>query len=455
MGNDLALVDHITDAVASLRVVDRLENVVAQMATGKSKVAADRFGLRTLDDGELSSMYRADWMSRKIVDIPVIDALRPWRDWQADDKAIEVIEAQEKRFGVKAKLAKALKWARLHGGSAILIHDGNRDPMQPLTKVGRGGLKGLTVLNRREVQPTKLDMDVHSPGFRMPASYQVQTGTGPVETHPSRIIHFIGAERPDADLNTDAWGDSVLLAVYDAIHHAALTSAGIAELVHEAKIDVIKVKNLASQVATKAGESSLVARFSLANMLKSINNTLILDESEGYERKTTSFAALPDVLNSFLQIVSGAADIPATRLLGMAPGGLNASGDSDTRNYYDSLDSYRQEQITPALERIDDLLWQDAGGAPKDAYWDWGPLWQMSEKDKADVAEKKARTTKVYADMGLLPEPVLFEAVTNQLVEDATYPGLEAAIATLRSARAGEGEEPASEDLDAEADRSE
>ena len=60
-------------------------------------------------------------------------------------------------------------------------------------------------------------------------------------------------------------------------------------------------------------------------------------EGETYQQKQISFASLPDVARLFLQIASGAADIPVTRMLGQAPAGLNATGDSDTRNYYDRV----------------------------------------------------------------------------------------------------------------------
>lgn len=446
MGTDIATVDRYY-------LGDRLENVAAHLAIGKAKTAGDRFGFRDIDDAELSSMYRSDWMARKIVDIPVNDCLRPWREWQADAAVIEAIEAQEKRFGVRAKLALALKWARLHGGSAILIFDGSDKPSTPLNRVRQGGLRRLVVLNRREITPQALVTDPYSEVFRSAEFYTVNSGTGIRDVHHSRVIPIIGAERPDADLNPDGWGDSVLHVVYDAIHHAALTSAGIAELVHEAKIDIIKVKGLAAQASTPEGARKIAERFSLANMLKSINNTLLLDDSETWERRQTSFAGLPDVLKGFLQIVAGASDIPATRLLGQAPGGLNASGESDTRNYYDALDGYRTDVIGPALERIDSLLWQDIGGMPKDAFFEWGPLWQMSEKDRADVADKKASTTQKYINMGVWSEEIAREVITNQLVEDGTYPGLEAAIESLRSTLDDPDAEPEAEDGGSSTDR--
>jgi len=40
-----------------------------------------------------------------------------------------------------------------------------------------------------------------------------------------------------------------------------------------------------------------------------------------------------------MQLASGAADIPMTRLLGQSPAGMNATGDGDMRNYYDRIEA--------------------------------------------------------------------------------------------------------------------
>ena len=418
---------------------DRLENFVAQIGVGKSKAGADKFGFREIQPQELINMYRGDWLSRKIVDLPITDCMRVWRSWQADEKLIEVIEGAEKRHQVRAKLAQALRWARLFGGSAILIGDGASRPDQSFdpANLRKGGLRYLTVLHRREIVAGQLDDDPQSPYFRQPKDYKLQSNKmGSVQVHPSRVIRFIGSERPDFEANSEGWGDSILQVVYDAVHHAGLTNAAIAELIHDAKVDVIKVQNLETHLSTKEGTAALEKRFSLANMLKSINNMLLLGDSEEWERKQTTFTGLPDVLKAYMQIVAGAADIPATRLLGQSPGGLNSTGESDLRNYYDSLDSYRDDVILPALETLDVLLWRDAmGSVPTDAFFAFGALWQLTDKEKAELADKKASITQKYVNMGIFNDDLWAKVIPIQLVEDGVYPGLEAAIAALRSIR--------------------
>lgn len=440
------------------RIGDSLVNFVAQMAVGKSKTSADAFSVFERTQQELSAMYRGDWIARKIVDVPVFDMLREWRRWQAAPELIEAIEAAEDAHKVEAKVSKAARYGRLYGGGALVIGADVNNPDRPLTpgRVGKGGIKHLTVLSRYGFSIPEIETDPRSPMFGSPKYYEIRTAGGAnVQLDPSRVIPFFGTDRLDPEFATlDGWSDSTLLAIYDAIHNAALAQTGVAELVHEAKVDVISIPNLGSQLGTTEGARVLTERFVNANTIKSINNMLLLDDQEKWERKQTSFAGLPDVIAQYLQIVSAASDIPATRLLGVTSKGLGNGGESDLRNYYDSLAGMRKHAISPQLAYLDQILWVDATGTiPRDAWAEWAPMWQMTAKEKADIAKVRADTTKIYAELAVLPEEALRLGIQNQLVEDGVYPGLEAAIAALQSGGVGESAEAPDEDNDPEANR--
>jgi phage-related protein (TIGR01555 family) len=414
-------------------VTDSLTNLVANLATGNAKSMHDRFAVPTLDDAQLEAMVRGDWISRKIIDLPVTDMLRPWRHWQAEKEQITTIEEAEKRHAIRDKVALAMRLARVYGGSGIVIGADVADPMAPLMPdhVKKGGLKYLTVLSRRMLKAGERELDPTSPAYGLPKDYTLSSSVGgEVRVHASRVIRFIGAERPDIDFNAEGWGDSVLQVVYSAIHAAALSSAGIAALIHEAKVDVIKIKGIGAMLSTTEGTQLLTKRFQSASIMKSINNTLLLDAEDEHTRTQTTFSGLPDVLMSFMQIVSGAADIPVTRMLGTAPKGLNATGEGDLVNYYDMLDGQRVNDLKPKLEVLDDLLWRDATGAPapKDVHFTFAPLWQLTPEKKATLAKTKAETAQIYTNMAMMPEEALAKGIVNQLIEDETYPGLEAAI---------------------------
>lgn len=175
-------------------------------------------------------------LPRKIIDIPALDSCRAWRSWQAKNAQIEKIEAEETRLGVQGKVLEARKKARLFGGAALYFDLGD-DASQPLDveKVRAGGVRFLTVLSSRQLQPGEIETDPLSPLYGRPRDYTIVNGaSSQPRVHPSRLAIFIGNEMPDKDITsgaTFAWGDSVLTSVMEAVKQADATSANIASLI--------------------------------------------------------------------------------------------------------------------------------------------------------------------------------------------------------------------------------
>ena len=427
---------------------DKLVNLVANLGTDRDKSSGTTYGPALMTDEELINAYRGSWLPRKIVEVPALDACRKWRNWQADKSQIEKIEAEEKRLGIKAKVLDAMIKARLFGGAAVFIGTGDRDLSKELNpdRIKAGGVKYLTVMTRRNLHPTELEQDPQSPRYGKPKAYTLAGTSIGMEIHPSRLMEFIGAPHPDAELaagTEQGWGDSVLLAVMEAVKHADATMANIASLIFEAKVDVIRIPDFMQNMQDKAYEKLILERLRLAAMAKGINGTLILDKEEEYESKSASFGTLPDILDRFLQVVSGAADIPATRMLSQSPGGLNATGDSDLRNYYDRVQALQELGISPAMSVSDECLIRSAlGSRPPEIHYIWAPLWQSTAKERSDIGKTTADTIKVLKDSALFPDEALSKAAVTLLVENGVVPGLESAIAQFGSALPEEDEEP-------------
>ena len=416
---------------------DSLTNLVSRLGTDRDKATSSYYAFQPLTDEQILIAYKTAWLPRKIVDIPAFDSVRAWRDWQAEADQIELLEAEEKRLNVKGKVFEAKIKARLWGGAAIMLGTGDTDLAQPLDveRIRKGGLKYLTVLTRRQLSGGDREMDPASEFFGKPKVYTLSTANAQqLAIHPSRLVIFTGNAEPDEDLSTQqGWGDSVLQSTMDAIKQADGTAANIASLVFEAKIDIIRIPNFMASLADEGYKRKIIERYTLAMQGKGINGTLMLDKEEEYETKSASFAQLPEVLDRFLQIVSGAADIPATRLLSQAPAGMNATGESDLRNYYDRLSAMQELEMEPAMARMDECIIRSAlGDRDEDIYFDWAPLWGMSEKEKADVFRTKADGARAIAGTGtspsLMPIEALSDALVNTLIEDNSLPGLEAAI---------------------------
>lgn len=415
-------------------VGDTLQNLVSMLGTDRDKAYHNQFLFEPMDRAQLEAAYRGDWVAKKVVNVPAKDATREGRQWQAENADIEAIENEEKRLGVLPKLTSAMIKARLYGGGALVMGLGD-DPSQPirLETVKKGGLRYLHALACHDLRSGELVEDVSDPDFGLPAFYTLNSGTTglqEIKVHRSRVVRLVGDEYPDRTLQGvgDTWGDSVLHAVRDAVMNVAASTGAISYLIQEMKLDIVKMPNFMKKVNDPQYKSEIMARFALTNQAKSLTSTLIMDREEEWNRVNASFAGLPDVMKLYLLIASGAADIPATRLLGQSAVGLNSTGEGDVRNYYDHVASVQETTLTPALATLDDVLIRSALGArPKDIWYEWAPLWQLTEAEKAEIAAKKATTTKTYVDAGVVEPDILEKVVFNQLVEDGTYPGIEQA----------------------------
>jgi len=418
-------------------LTDRLSNLVSGMGTGKDKSSSTRFHFTPIAPGELEAAYRSNWIARKIIDVPAFDMTRAWRAWQADEDQIEKIEATEKRLRLQAKVARAKQQARLHGGAAIYIGTADLDQSSELVpeRIGRDGLLYLHVMTRWELAAQQIILDPMSPYFGEPEYYTLSAGTrGSITIHPSRVIRFIGRPVTRQLQGQERWGDSELQVVYDAVQQAGGSLQQVASLFHEAKTDIVSVPGLQQALATSEGTARVANRFAQAALIKSVHNVLLLQggddkQAEKWETRQIEFAGFPPLLQLYLKVAAGAADIPVTRLLNDSPSGLQSTGDGDTRNYYDRLSAEQNVELTPDLERADEVLIRSAlGNRPPEIHYRWNPLWQLSESEKADVAYKRAQATQIYVNTALVPEEVLGKAVRNQLQESGEYPGLEAAF---------------------------
>lgn len=425
-------------AVASF-LGDSLTNLVTGMGTGSDKSTATTFVFRQMDDREALDAYRGDWLSRRIVDTPANDQTREWRAWQASKDQIQALEDEEKRLNVVGTVNTGVKMARVFGGAGIVIGvQGDTNPELPLDpeRISKNGLAYLLAVPKHKLSAGEVDW-TPGPTYGVPKLFTLPGPDGtPIEVHHTRVVRLIGAPMFGIEASDlQGWGDPVLASIRDAVEAAGTTIHQIAALVHEAKIDILGIPRLSDKVGTKEDKDRLLTRTALAQISKSNHGVFLKDAAETWDQKQISFAQMPELIDRMLQIASGAADIPATRLLGQSPAGMNATGESDLVNYYDRIGAEQKNELQPRLSVLDECLIRSALGArPKEVHYTWRPLWQLSAKDKATVDKTKAETVKIHKEVGLIPEVALAKGLENQLAEDSVYPGFEEAMADARAA---------------------
>jgi len=346
--------------IKGLIKADKLENVLSRKGTTKSKSGANVFATSALLDGQtLRDLYNSGGIASKIITRVADDITR---------KGFNIIEGNEdvvKDFDrLKATQAfnKAIRWARLYGGSLITltINDG-RSPDKPLNvgkireveklKVYEAGRSNNVSILKRYDNPKKANFDE-------PEIYQVNTGSGMgLKIHESRCIRLDGrAVDTITAQKLDFWGGSELQPVYDSLlsMFSQLTSGE--QVLDELVIGVLKIENLDALCADSEGEKLLEKRLDLVDSTKSNENTLVIDMNEVYERHTVNLSGMSNLQQNAMTLVSGSADIPSTFLYGSSPDGQNATGASDEAQYYGKIDAERTYFYKPALLQLLKIL---------------------------------------------------------------------------------------------------
>lgn len=199
---------------------------------------------------------------------------------------------------------------------------------------------------------------------------------------------------------------------------------------------MLKFNGFADLLA-QGGDTQVISRLSAQAAMKGINGALVIDKEDDYEQKNASFGGLPDLMDKFMTNAAGAARIPVTRLFGRASSGLSGSGDGDERVYFDRIGHMQSSEMQPAMHMLDECIIRSAlGSRPEDVFYEWAPLRQITETERANIFKTTADAARSLAGASageLLPIDALSDALVNELVEQGVLPGLDQKIAEYGS----------------------
>ena len=175
-----------SDAIRGLMTFDSFTNSMARIGFGQPNLAegADYPMVRYTNAYNLwNSVYRSNWIARKIVDIFPADMLKNWIKIISglDPEGIDKINKTIRRTKTKEKLKLGLQWGRLYGGAAgvILIEGQDKNLEEPLDydQIVPGSYKGLLILDRWSgIYPSiELIDDINDADFGLPKYYTINT----------------------------------------------------------------------------------------------------------------------------------------------------------------------------------------------------------------------------------------------------------------------------------------
>lgn len=413
------------------RALDAFTNVLARLGAGTPNLLeGTEYSLQRLsrDFNQLNALYRESWIIRRIIDVIPSDMLKNWITITSgiDPDVEKKLSISLRRTQLIDKLKRGMQWGRLYGGAlgVMLVKHQGYDLSQPLRLdwIMPGDFAGLLIFDRwNGVNPSsELIEDISDPDYGYPKYYTVTdpAGGGSVKIHHSRVIRFTGNTLPFwEEIAEMQWGASVVESVFDELKKRDNVSWNIAQLTFMANIRVLKMQDLGQLLSATDSESQaeLLRTLEAQNMLLNNMGMQVMDAADGLETHQYTFGGLADCYQQFIMDISGAAEIPVTRLFGRSPSGLNATGESDLQNYYDMIAEKQESYLRPILNKVlPPFIISTLGSLPDDFDFEFDPVAEPTDKERADLA--KCGTDNVVAayNAGLISQRTALKELKQQ-----------------------------------------
>ncbi|PUX35964.1 DUF1073 domain-containing protein [Cronobacter sakazakii] len=380
---------------------------------------------------------------RKMVGTIAEEMTRKWVKLKTvgdDDKAERVrqLYAAMEKFRVKEKFREAAEHDGYFGGGQIYIDVKTAKGASAWTdavelqsklfisdkKITKGSLNGFTVIEPVWTYPGVYNTDNPlSPDFYKPTEWFVMAKT----VNASRMLDFVSREVPD--LLKAAYnfrGLSLTQIAEPYVNNWLRTRDSVSDMIHSFSIPVIGTNM--STVLQGGGAESLLYRLQMFNQCRENRGAFAKDNSPEAP-ETVEFVNAPlsglDALQAQAQEqMAAVSSIPLVKLLGISPAGLNASSDGEIRVFYDYIHAMQQSIFKDNLKRVLDIIQlSEFGDIDPDIYFEFEPLYEMSEKERAEIRKMDADTDAVYVATGSLTNNEVREKIAAD--PDSPYHSLD------------------------------
>lgn len=382
----------------------------------------------------ISEAYVEHGIMAAVVDVPVADAFRGGIEIKSKQLSEEELAELKHATVVNddlGKVAGASRWTRLFGGGAVYVITGlgsgvrptSANPSDPsaevelatakpysrpfeLEKMPKGFPYKLRAIDMWEMfssAPTPPQLN-ESPIDQSDMTLAEEFNYYGLMVHRSRFRIMKGIECPSLlRPRTRGWGLSIYERLVNAINQYLKSNDVLFEILDEYKVDVYKIKNLASTLLTSAGSNAFKERMMSANQVKNYNNALCIDAEDDFIQKQLVFTGIAETAEGIRMQIASALRMPMSKIFGIPATGFS-SGQDDLENYNAMVESEVREPARP------DVLWvlqlrcqQLFGYVPDDLEFEFAPLRVLSAEQEENVKTQKFARAVQAVSAGLIP----------------------------------------------------
>jgi len=322
-------------------------------------------------------------------------------------KQIILLEKEIERIGLRNAIRTAAEHDSLFGRGQIFIEIKGDDRDAPLIldsrTIKKGSLARVQAIEPMWTTPNVYNaIDPSAPDFYKPTKW-FMLGQ---RVHASRLLTIITRELPDMlkpAFNFSGISLSQLAEPY--VENWLRTRQAIADLVNN--FSIISLSTDMSQVLFGNEEEtgkSLWARAELFAKTRSNRGLFLFDkERESLEQIAVPLSGLHELQAQAQEHMCAVSRMPAMILTGISPSGLNASSDGEIRAWYDWISATQEAFYRHSIEIVVNIAQLSLFGYINPAIsFEFCPLRQIDEKDKAQIRLSDAQCASLYIDRGVL-----------------------------------------------------
>lgn len=350
---------------------------------------------------QVCSNMATNWLMDKICSIPARDAIR--NGYTIPDVDIDLRETDDD-YQISHQMSELIRWGRVHGGRVAIFHIDTENDEEwyanpfNIDGVTPGSYKGISQVDPVWVYPELTHenlTDPSSPNFYRPTYWRI----GNKRYHRSHLHFFI--PHPVADTLKNAYnfmGVSVPQRVLERIYSAERSANEAPQLLMTKRTNVYR-----ASASGAANFEDLAADLLAWTRLRDNYGVKACFEGEDVQQFDTALGDVDSVIMTQYQLVSAAANVPVTKLLGTSPKGFNATGESDESSYREELESIQSNDLSPFLARHYRLVRRSLGIDRKTRIEiQWATLDSPSAVEIAQIEKSDADRDLVYMQTGAI-----------------------------------------------------
>lgn len=353
-----------------------------------------------------------DPLIRSGIEVIVDDMTRKFIDLTSKGEndlstSIAELESDLQSFRIKSIFNRALATTGYQGGCLVYVDVGELDDEEKKTPLyldaatfKKGSFRGLRIIEPINLYPGRYDtLDPTSEDYFNPETWFVLGK----EYHRSRFLYFAQNEVPlILKPLYNFFGISLAQQVLEYVQNFTENRRSAQRLLNKFSLTIWRTDM--SQFLSGGDCNSLTQRVKYFNAQRSNDGTVLLDkETEEMEQINTPLSGVTDIVSMSLDLAPVILGISKDKYFGDLPKGLNASSEGTNRIYYDKIQSLNEKICYDNVAKVLKILQLNRYGEIDDNIsFQFAPLWEMDERERAEINKVKADTAAVYLDRGAL-----------------------------------------------------